>query len=92
MSADQGAKNRGYVGGPGFPWEQAQGVVAEEASSLIPGDWVRRQQHLCHREMGQWPSALGLLTCVTGQVHLEMDTPLSPSPHVALCPIRVFMA
>lgn len=67
--------------GPGFPWEQAQGVVAEEASSLVPGDWVRRQQHLCHRKMGQWPSALGLLTSVTGQVHLEMDTPLShPNP------------
>lgn len=77
---------------PGFPWKKAQGVVAEEASSLLPGDWIRRQQHLCHRTEVLWPLALELLTPVNGQVLLGMDTPLLPQPYVVLRPIRVFMA
>lgn len=47
--------------GPGFPWKQAQDVAAEEASSLLPGDWIERQQHLQHR--GQGGSGPGPLDC-----------------------------
>lgn len=67
--------------GPGFPWKQAQDVAADEASSLLPGDWMKRQQQLWHRgRVGQWPSALGLLMPVTGQALLGMDTHLLPTP------------
>lgn len=66
--------------GPGFPWKQAQAVAAEEAFSLLPGDRIRRQQCLCHRTVGQWPSTLRMLTPGTGQALLGMDTPWSPNP------------
>lgn len=62
-------------------------MAAEEAFSLLPEDRIRRQQCLCHRTVGQWPSTVGMLTPGTGQALLGMDT-VFPQPHVALCPIR----
>lgn len=65
--------------GPGFPWKQAQDVAAE-ASSLLPGTWIRRRHHLRppQKTVGQWPSALAPLTPVTSQVLLRMDLPPVP--------------